>query len=84
MSRTQFGKPIAGFQLTQGKLADMLIRVNRAHLLAIHLGKLKDAGNLAPPRRSASARRTTRRRPCTLPERPAACSAPAESPWSTR
>ncbi|WP_068164839.1 acyl-CoA dehydrogenase family protein [Rhodococcus phenolicus] len=48
MSRTQFGKPIAGFQLTQGKLADMLIRVNRAHLLAIHLGKLKDAGNLAP------------------------------------
>lgn len=49
MSRTQFGKPIAGFQLTQGKLADMLIRVNRAHLLAIHLGKLKDAGQPRPP-----------------------------------
>ncbi|MGW0176812.1 acyl-CoA dehydrogenase family protein [Rhodococcus sp. NPDC003322] len=48
LQRTQFGKPIAGFQLTQGKLADMLIRVNRAHLLAIHLGKLKDAGQLAP------------------------------------
>jgi len=48
LQRTQFGKPLAGFQLTQGKLADMLIRVNRAHLLAIHLGKLKDAGSLAP------------------------------------
>ncbi|MDF3312326.1 acyl-CoA dehydrogenase family protein [Rhodococcus sp. T2V] len=48
MNRTQFGKPLAGFQFTQGKLADMLIRVNRAHLLALHLGKLKDAGTLAP------------------------------------
>jgi glutaryl-CoA dehydrogenase len=48
LQRTQFGKPLAGFQLTQNKLADMLIRVNRAHLLAIHLGKLKDAGRLAP------------------------------------
>jgi glutaryl-CoA dehydrogenase len=48
LQRAQFGKPLAGFQLTQCKLADMLIRVNRAHLLAIHLGKLKDAGNLAP------------------------------------
>ena len=47
-NRTQFGKPLAGFQLTQAKLADMLIRVNRGHLLALHLGKLKDAGRLAP------------------------------------
>ena len=48
LNRTQFGKPLAGFQFTQGKLADMLIRINRAHLLALHLGKLKDAGTLAP------------------------------------
>lgn len=47
-SRTQFDTPLAGFQLTQDKLADMLIRVNRAHLLALHLGKLKDADQLAP------------------------------------
>lgn len=48
LNRTQFGKPLAGFQFTQGKLADMLIRINRAHLLALHLGTLKDAGTLAP------------------------------------
>ena len=48
LNRTQFGKPLAGFQFTQGKLADMLIRINRAHLLALHPGKLKDAGTLAP------------------------------------
>lgn len=48
MNRTQFGKPLAAFQLTQNKLADLLIRVNRAHLLALHLGKMKDAGTLAP------------------------------------
>lgn len=48
MNRRQFGKQLAGFQITQQKLADMLIRVNRAHLLALHLGKLKDAGALAP------------------------------------
>ncbi|WP_282771535.1 acyl-CoA dehydrogenase family protein [Saccharomonospora viridis] len=48
MSRTQFGRSLASFQLTQDKLADMLIRVNRAHLLALHLGKLKDAGELTP------------------------------------
>ena len=48
LTRTQFGKPLAAFQLTQSKLADMLIRVNRAHLLALHLGRLKDAGELTP------------------------------------
>ncbi|SPT49886.1 acyl-CoA dehydrogenase family protein [Actinomadura madurae] len=48
LHREQFGKPIAGFQLTQHKLADMLVRVNRAHLLALHLGGLKDAGRLTP------------------------------------
>jgi glutaryl-CoA dehydrogenase len=48
MNRRQFGKQLAGFQITQQKLADMLIRVNRGHLLALHLGKLKDAGTLLP------------------------------------
>ncbi len=46
--RTQFGRPIAGFQLTQRKLADMLVQVNRAFLVAMHLGRLKDRGGLAP------------------------------------
>jgi glutaryl-CoA dehydrogenase len=47
-TREQFGKPIAGFQLTQRKLADMVVEVNRAGLLALHLGRLKDAGTLRP------------------------------------
>ena len=46
--RSQFGKPIAGFQLTQRKLVNMLVTVNRGMLLAIHLGRMKDAGTLDP------------------------------------
>ncbi|HEY8371485.1 MAG TPA: acyl-CoA dehydrogenase family protein [Pseudonocardiaceae bacterium] len=45
-TRQQFGRPLAGFQLTQRKLADMLVEVNRAGLLALHLGRLKEAGQL--------------------------------------
>jgi glutaryl-CoA dehydrogenase len=47
-SRVQFDRPIAGFQLTQRKLVEMAIGVNRGHLLALHLGRLKDAGRLLP------------------------------------
>jgi glutaryl-CoA dehydrogenase len=46
--RTQFGKPIAGFQLTQRKLVDMQLEVGKGTLLALHLGRLKDAGTLTP------------------------------------
>jgi glutaryl-CoA dehydrogenase len=46
--RVQFGRPIASFQLVQGKLAQMAVEVNRAALLALHLGRLKDAGRLRP------------------------------------
>ncbi|GAA1973395.1 acyl-CoA dehydrogenase family protein [Amycolatopsis minnesotensis] len=45
-TRTQFGKPIAGFQLTQRKLADMAVSVNCAMLLALHLAGLKDRGTI--------------------------------------
>lgn len=44
--REQFGKPIGGFQLTQDKLANMTLEYNKALLLAIHLGRLKDSGSL--------------------------------------
>lgn len=47
-TREQFGKPIAAFQLTQSKLADMLIEVNRSLLVAQRLGKMKDDGSLRP------------------------------------
>ena len=46
--RVQFDKPIAGFQLTQRKLVEMLVGVNQGMLLAVHLGHMRDAGTLAP------------------------------------
>ena len=46
--RIQFGKPIAGFQLTQQKLADMNLEYTKGVLLALHLGRRKDAGTLRP------------------------------------
>ncbi|MGV9981195.1 acyl-CoA dehydrogenase family protein [Micromonospora wenchangensis] len=47
-TRTQFGRPLAGFQLTQAKLADMAVEWNKGLLLALHLGRLADAGTLRP------------------------------------
>ncbi|WFE33397.1 acyl-CoA dehydrogenase family protein [Micromonospora sp. WMMD975] len=47
-TRTQFGRPLAGFQLTQAKLADMAVEWNKGLLLALHLGRLADAGALRP------------------------------------
>jgi glutaryl-CoA dehydrogenase len=47
-SRTQFGKPIAGFQLTQKKLADLAVQLQQMQLTARRLGELKDAGRIAP------------------------------------
>ncbi|MCU1548794.1 MAG: acyl-CoA dehydrogenase [Arthrobacter sp.] len=46
--RLQFGKPLAGYQLTQEKLVNMLLEVQKGTLLALHLGRLKDAGKLHP------------------------------------
>jgi glutaryl-CoA dehydrogenase len=48
LERTQFGKPIATFQLTQRKLAEMVLAVNNAGLVAARLGRLKDAGTVEP------------------------------------
>ena len=47
-TREQFGKPIGAFQLTQAKLVDMAVKVGQSTLLALHLGRLKDAGTLRP------------------------------------
>lgn len=46
--RMQFGKPLAGYQLTQEKLVNMLLEIQKGTLLAIHTGRLKDAGALEP------------------------------------
>ena len=47
-SRPQFGRPIAGFQLTQEKLVNMMVELQKAQLLALHIGRLKDDGRVAP------------------------------------
>ena len=52
-TRTQFGKAIGGFQLTQSKLAWMAVSLYQAQLLALHLGRLKSAGTLTPVQVSA-------------------------------
>jgi alkylation response protein AidB-like acyl-CoA dehydrogenase len=46
-TRIQFGKPIAGFQLTQEKLVNMALELQKGQLLARKLGRLKDAGTLS-------------------------------------
>jgi glutaryl-CoA dehydrogenase len=45
-TRVQFDRPIGGFQLTQEKLANMLIELGKGSLLALHLGRMKDDGRL--------------------------------------
>jgi glutaryl-CoA dehydrogenase len=47
-TRIQFDRPIAGFQLTQAKLADTALEYYKGLLLALHLGRKKDAGALTP------------------------------------
>jgi glutaryl-CoA dehydrogenase len=47
-TRIQFGRPIASFQIQQNKLAQMALEVNRATLMALQLGRLKDANLLLP------------------------------------
>jgi glutaryl-CoA dehydrogenase len=47
-TRIQFDRPIAGFQLTQEKLANMLVELGKGMLLALHLGRLKDGVGLHP------------------------------------
>jgi glutaryl-CoA dehydrogenase len=46
--REQFGKPIASFQLTQQKLVNMMLEIEKGTLLALHLGRMKDEGTLRP------------------------------------
>jgi len=47
-SRQVFDRPLAGYQLTQKKIADMAVELGNGMLLAIHLGRLKDSGAVTP------------------------------------
>ena len=46
--RVQFDKPLAGYQLTQRKLTDMVLEIQKGILVALQTGRLKDAGTLHP------------------------------------
>ena len=48
LQREQFGTPIAAFQLTQRKLVDMVLEIQKGVLVALQTGRLKDAGTLRP------------------------------------
>lgn len=56
LERTQFGKPIAAFQLTQKKLAEMLTEITKAQLLALRLGQLMNEGRATPQQISMAKR----------------------------
>jgi len=58
--RKQFGRPIGSFQLTQAKLADMLTEITKAQLLALKLGRLKDAGQMRHTQVSLAKRNNVR------------------------
>ena len=48
LEREQFGTPVASFQLTQHKLVDMVLEIQKGVLVALRTGRLKDAGRLRP------------------------------------
>ncbi len=55
-NRVMFDKPIGGFQLQQARLADMLTEITKGQLLALQLGRLKDAGTMTPQQVSLAKR----------------------------
>ena len=55
-NRVMFGRPIAGFQLQQARLAEMLTEIVKGELLCLHLGRLKDAGTFTPQQVSLAKR----------------------------
>lgn len=59
-TRMQFNQPIGAFQLTQQKLVDMAVEIEKAQLLALRLGRLKDAGTLQPHQISVAKLSNTR------------------------
>ena len=72
--RTQFGKPLAGFQLTQKKLVDMAVGLNQGYLLALHVGRQKTPAPWTSPRSPWPSSRTPAP-PSRSPAKPAPFSA---------
>ncbi|MEU4807882.1 acyl-CoA dehydrogenase family protein [Nocardia fluminea] len=59
-TREVFDKPLAGYQLTQAKLADMALELGKGQLLALHLGRLKDRHEITGEQISAGKLNSTR------------------------
>ncbi len=59
-TREVFDKPLAGYQLTQAKLADLALELGKGQLLSIHLGRIKDRGEIRPEQVSAGKLNNTR------------------------
>jgi glutaryl-CoA dehydrogenase len=59
-TRDVFDRRLSSFQITQTKLADMTVELDKSMLLALQLGRLKDAGQLTPPRISVGKLNSTR------------------------
>ena len=55
-NRVMFGRPIAGFQIQQVRLADMITEITKGQLLSLHLGRMKDAGTFTPQQVSLAKR----------------------------
>ncbi|WP_426721630.1 acyl-CoA dehydrogenase family protein [Corynebacterium auriscanis] len=58
--RPAFKRPLSSFQLTQAKLSDMTVELNKSLLMALQLGRLKDRGELKPHQTSAGKLNSTR------------------------
>ena len=76
--RKQFGSPIAGFQLVQEKLVNMLMEITKGQLLSYQLGRLMDAGK-ARPTQISMAKRITWLLPVCAPGLRGRCSEPTVS-----
>ena len=81
--RLQFGKPLAAYQLTQEKLVNMLLEIQKGTMLALHLGRLKDAGALKPEQISLG-KLNKSGRPSRSPGKPAPSWAATASRWTIR
>ena len=75
-TRIQFDRPIGAFQLTQAKLVDMLLELNKGTLLALHAGRAKDEGRSASRPRSVLPNSITCGKHCKSPAPPAPFWAP--------
>ena len=84
IERIQFDQPIASFQIQQQKLAEMALEVNRATLVALHLGRMKDAGTLRPEHVSLGKLGNVNGGAGGRAHAPARCSAPTASRSSIR